>query len=76
MTEPESPWNDEEIAPLERDDLFVAQAKRFADAVLNHCPVDCPLSEALQTLRVNLAILKGVDSRTWQTIDTGSPLHD
>lgn len=67
-TAPEEPWHDETLPPLERDDLFVNQANMFLDAVERGSPVACSLDEGEQTLRVNLAVLKAADTRTWQTI--------
>jgi predicted dehydrogenase len=67
-TKPDESWHDETFPPLERDDLFVSQANMFLDAVEHGSPAACSLDEGEQTLRVNLAILKAADTRTWQTI--------
>jgi len=53
---------------LERDDLFVAQAKSFLDVIAGRAAPVCSLEEGLQTLRTNLAILRAADSHEWQTI--------
>jgi predicted dehydrogenase len=58
----EQEWTDHVIPPLERDDLFIAQANAYLDG-LNGKPT--PLStieEAAQTLRVNLAALRSVST--------------
>ncbi len=67
-TGPEDDWHDEPHAELPRDALFVNQANAFLDVVENQAAPLCTLDEALQTLRVNLAILAASDSRTWQTV--------
>ena len=59
---PDQPWQVVQESQLERDDLFVAQAHGFLDAVLKGEPVACNLAEATETLRVNLAILESVDA--------------
>jgi len=68
MTEPGGDWQDFPFGPLERDELFVAQAAAFLDFVENGAPGRCSLADAAQTLRVNLAILQSVTSRAWQSI--------
>jgi predicted dehydrogenase len=67
-SEPGSDWHDEVFPPLERDDLFVAQAQHFLDVVAGTAAPLCPLTEAAQTLNVNLAILESVRTRQWQTV--------
>jgi predicted dehydrogenase len=73
--EPGEPWHDEPIAPVERDDPFVAQAHAFLDAVEGQAPIPCSLGEGAQTLRVNLAALASLESRTWQEIGA-EPLRE
>jgi predicted dehydrogenase len=68
MTEPEGAWHDEPSAPLERDDLFLAQLQNFFDAIEHGRPPLCSLDEGVQTLRVNLAILRSLDETHWTTI--------
>ena len=65
VTEPETPWTIHEMAPLERDDIFVNQAHAFLDHACGDANPLCPLEEGIQTLRCNLAILEAADSRTW-----------
>lgn len=68
LATPGEPWHDEPLPPLERDTLFIVQANAFLDAVEGRSPVPCSLDEGLQTLRVNLATLASVRSRTWEQI--------
>ncbi len=68
VSEPGGEWHDEPIGPLERDTLFVRQAEAFLDALDGRRKLLCPLDEAVQTLRVNLAILASAQDQKWQTI--------
>ena len=68
LTAPGADWQEERIAPLERDTLFVRQAEQFLTAVEQHSPPACSLDDGLQTLRVNLAALASTDGGGWQTI--------
>lgn len=68
MTEPGQKWNVETFPPLERDTLFVGQANQFLDVVEGKAEPLCPLAEALQTLKVNLAALASWDQGCWQTV--------
>jgi predicted dehydrogenase len=70
MTEPESPWHDEPCELLQRDTLFQTQAERFLDSIEHGAPPLCSLTEGWQALRANLAILRAVQSNTWQTTGT------
>jgi predicted dehydrogenase len=72
MTEPGGEWTVETLDPAERDTHFVTQANGFLDAVEGKCPVACSLDEALQTLRVNLAALRSLETGTWETIERGT----
>jgi predicted dehydrogenase len=76
MVQPEGPWHDETIPPLERDTAFVTQAGAFLDAVEGRNTFPCSLEEGIQTLRVNLAALASVEQGNWQTIDTGATGHE
>ena len=67
LCEPGGAWHDETLAPLERDALFVRQAHAFLDAMEGARAPLCSLDEAVQTLRVNLAVLASAEKRTWQT---------
>src|SRR5262249_2492689 len=73
MTTPGDPWQDEAIAPLERDALFLAQAGAFLDVVEGRGTPACSLDEGLQTLRVNLAALASVQAQRWETVAGGDP---
>ena len=68
QTDPAGEWTDVPLAPLERDELFVAQAQAFLDACAGHRPVPCSLDDGLQTLRVNLAALDSWREQSWQII--------
>ncbi len=69
----EDNWHDETFEPVERDTAFIAQANAFLDTVeFGRHPL-CTLDEGLQTLRVNLALLKAAETGTWQTIDSCTP---
>ncbi|MCX7423111.1 MAG: Gfo/Idh/MocA family oxidoreductase [Planctomycetia bacterium] len=68
MLRPDEPWHDEPHEPLPRDGAFITQANRFLDAVEVMAKPLCSLDEGEQTLRVNLAALASVASRSWQTV--------
>jgi predicted dehydrogenase len=68
MTEPNSEWHDEQSAPAERDAMFISQANAFMDAVEGRAPLLCTLDEGMQTLKVNLAMLKALESTPWATV--------
>lgn len=70
LTAPGADWQEERIAPLERDTLFVQQADQFLTAIEQRTPPACSLTDGLQTLRVNLAALASADGGGWQTIST------
>jgi predicted dehydrogenase len=62
------PWTDHKGAPLERDTLFTRQANAFLDAVEGKAQPLCSVSQARQTLSVNLAILDSAAHREWRRI--------
>ena len=66
---PETEWHDGAQYKLERDDLFVKQANMFLDAREHGESPSCTLDAAIQTLKVNLAMLESSDTQTWQTIN-------
>jgi predicted dehydrogenase len=70
MASPGGEWQDGLCQPLERDELFTRQANLFLDAVEGKQPPTCSLEDGLQTLRVNLAALKSLESGTWEAIKT------
>lgn len=65
--EADSNWTVEAEFQLERDDLFVAQADAFLDHLEGKAEASCPLDEGLQTLRVNLAALRSLETEGWET---------
>jgi predicted dehydrogenase len=65
MVEPGNAWHDEPGALVERDDFFVAQLRTFFEAIEKQEPPLCSLEEGMQTLRVNLAILKSLETASW-----------
>jgi len=75
MKQPGDAWQDESFGPLQRDDLFRAQALHFLDMIEHNRPPACSLAEARRTLDVNLAVLAAAESRHWQpvTAPPGSP---
>ena len=66
-TDPDSDWTVEQEFKLERDDLFVAQADAFLDQLEGKTKAACTLDEALQTLRVNLAELRSLETQQWES---------
>ncbi len=64
--DPADHWHDEPCEPLERDDLFIAQAHRFLDVVQGLAVPSCSLAEATSTLRTNQAILRACEHATWE----------
>ncbi|QDU31727.1 putative oxidoreductase YdgJ [Anatilimnocola aggregata] len=68
QTTPGDSWHDETFPPLERDTLFIEQAKLFLDAVERKRPVTCSLDAGAATLRANLAALASCESRAWQNL--------
>lgn len=66
--EPGQCWTVEAEFELERDDLFIRQADAFLDVVESRTAPACSLDDGLQTLRVNLAILRAVEERNWQEL--------
>jgi predicted dehydrogenase len=67
MTEPGADWHDEPEFSRERDAMYVAQAQGFLDAIEGRGPPPCSLSQGLQTLRVNLAVLASCGHCCWHS---------
>jgi predicted dehydrogenase len=63
--EPGTLWLGEFDRKLERDDLFILQARQFLEYLNDAAPPRCSLAEAVATLRVNLAALESVRTRQW-----------
>ncbi|MGI8982808.1 MAG: Gfo/Idh/MocA family protein [Pirellulaceae bacterium] len=68
MLRPGDSWEEGSSWHMERDELFTRQATDCLLAVLRLKPPTCSLADGLQTLRVNLAALRSVETGTWQTI--------
>ncbi len=66
MLRGQTSWTEHVSSPLERDDLFIAQASAFLDGMEGKPSPLCTLEEAVQTLKVNLAALES--ARTGQRI--------
>lgn len=56
----EADWTWHETAPLERDDLFIAQANAFLDGMEGRANALSTFEEAVQTLKFNQAALRSV----------------
>ncbi len=70
QTDPGDTWHDEPAFAMERDTWFTLQANAFLDSLAGIHPPLCTLEEGLQTLRVNLAILRSIKEGKWQTLGT------
>jgi predicted dehydrogenase len=55
-------WEWHQSAPLERDDIFIAQANAFLDELHGKPTALCSFEEAVQTLKFNLAALESARS--------------
>jgi predicted dehydrogenase len=58
----ESEWKWNQIPPMERDDLFIAQANAFLDGMEGKPTPLCTFDEGVQTLKFNLAALRSSDT--------------
>ena len=65
MVEPFGTWTDWDAPVAERDDMYVAQAETFLDAVEGTATVPCTIGEAADTLATVLAATDGVAAETW-----------
>lgn len=65
MAEPDAGWKTEFEFSKERDDIFINQANLFLDAVEGKGPFACTLEEGIQTLKVNLTVLRAADQPNW-----------
>ncbi len=68
MTEPEGAWEEHTFDMQDRDAWYVANAHAFLDVLEGKAAPLCSLDEGIQTLRVNLAALKSVETQSWQEI--------
>jgi predicted dehydrogenase len=64
----ESDWTWHTSKPLERDDLFIAQANAFLDGMEGRDCGLCSFEEAVQTLRFNRAALESTATGTAMTL--------
>jgi predicted dehydrogenase len=62
MMRGEAEWSWSTTPPLERDDLFIAQANAFLDGMEGKPSPLCTFEEGVQTLKFNLAALRSMDS--------------
>lgn len=58
----DSGWTEHSTPPLERDDVFIAQAQAFLDGMEGKPSPLATIEEAAQTLRVNLAALRSIST--------------
>jgi predicted dehydrogenase len=58
MTDPGGDWSEQRVDPFTRDALYLRQANLFLDAIENRSQPLCTISQAEQSLRVNLSLLK------------------
>ena len=58
----DSDWTWTQIPPLERDDLFIAQANAFLDGMEGKPTPLCTFEEGVQTLKFNVAALRSSDT--------------
>lgn len=71
--QPDEPWHDEPGPVLARDDMFIAQAHAFLDAVEGRAAPLCTLEDGIQTLQVNLAALESLAGPTWRDVPLWRP---
>ncbi|RBP38990.1 putative dehydrogenase [Roseimicrobium gellanilyticum] len=62
MMRGETEWTWRVTPPLQRDDLFIAQANAFLDGMEGKPSPLCTFDEGVQTLKFNLAALRSMDS--------------
>jgi predicted dehydrogenase len=60
-------WEWRKCGPLERDDIFIAQANAFLDGLHGRSTALCSFEEAVQTLKFNLASLES--ARTGKAVE-------
>lgn len=69
MTRSGDPWQSQEFGPFERDNLFIAQANAFLDAVEHKGEPLCTLEDGIRSLRVNLAVLSSAEKGRWERLE-------
>lgn len=57
-------WTWHATPPLERDDIFIAQASAFLDGIEGRATPLCTFEEAVQTLKFNQAALHSADTQS------------
>ncbi|MBI5801635.1 MAG: Gfo/Idh/MocA family oxidoreductase [Verrucomicrobia bacterium] len=62
-------WSWQKTPPLERDDLFIAQANAFLDGMEGRATPICTFEQAVQTLKFNQAALRSADTGLPVTIE-------
>ena len=68
MLQPGTDWQHETVELPERDTLYVTQASNFLNYINGTGEPLCSLQEAIQTLRVNLASLRSLESGSWENV--------
>lgn len=68
IQEPSTNWQHETVDVLDHDSLYVRQANSFLDFVEGTAEPLCSLSEGIQTLHVNLASLRSLESGKWEKV--------
>ena len=68
-TEPGDDWQLEAEHELDRDGYYIRQASRFLDQMSGEAEPTCSLADGIQTLKVNLGVLRSVATRQWVDIE-------
>jgi predicted dehydrogenase len=76
MIQPNTAWQDEPCPAMDGDTAYIAQANSFLDAIDHRTPPLCTMEQGIQTLQVNLAVLRSAESGTWQTIGTEQDMNN
>ncbi len=67
--EPGADWTVEQEYQAERDDYYINQANSFLDQIESGREPVCSLAEGAQTLRVNLAALRSLETGGWEAVE-------
>jgi hypothetical protein len=62
MRHGEKEWAWHQTPPMERDDIFIAQANAFLDGLEGKATSLCTFDEAVQTLKFNQAALRSIST--------------
>ena len=68
-TKPSGDWQLEAEHELDRDGSYIRQANRLLDQMVVEVGPTCSLAEGIQTLKVNLGVLRSVATRQWVDIE-------